>query len=450
MRESPIVLLLAAALGLAAPTQAKPGEPLLGTPDQIALDRVAVAIFTSPEVRREKAALAKLFEQDPLAATPDGKARIGAALDAITFASILGAVNDDPYRPVILWTSTAPQDWGGLKVPASGYGIDNADNVYRQLTIDGGLRYEISGRLRADGPTQESFLLYRFAPGTRPANDKAEREGSPVLGALTAGDLKTAPDGSYTITIDKDPANGRPNHIQSGDNPDERLIIRNTLSDWTTQTPDRLTLKLVDAGTPKPAPTQAEITRQSRDVMKIMVPFWIKYAHDYVFNFPSNALPQPTKRDGGWGYGAMGGFDLKPDEGLLVTVAPLGAHYIGFQVADVWTVAPDYKRHTSSLNNHQAAPNPDGTFTYLVSPRDPGICNWIDTVGLHKGIALIRWQELADRSVSADHAIVAQRVVKLTDLPSTLPPGTKMCTSAERRRQQTDRALSYERRLSAN
>jgi hypothetical protein len=450
MRASPIVLSLLAALSVSAPAEAKSGEPLLGIADQIALDRLAVAIFASPDVRREKAELAKLFEQDPLAATPDGKARIGPALDAIAFASILGAVNDDPYRPVIFWTSTAPQDWGRLKVPASGYGIDNADNIYRQLTIDGRLRYEISGRLRPDGPTQESLLLYRFAPGTRPANDKAEREGSPVLGSLTAADLKTAPDGSYTITIDKDPANGRPNHIQSGDNPDERLIIRNTLSDWTAQTPDRLTLKLVDAGTPKPTPTRAEMTRQSLDVMKIMVPFWIKYAHDYVFNFPSNALPQPTKRDGGWGYGSMGGFDLKPDEGLLVTVAPLGAQYIGFQVADVWTVAPDYKRHTSSLNNHQAAPNPDGSFTYVLSQRDPGICNWIDAVGMRKGIALIRWQELADRSVPADHAILSQRVVKLADLPSALPPGTRMCAAAQRRRQLTDRALSYERRLSAN
>ena len=411
---------------------------------------MAVAIFASPEVRQAKTELAKLFANDPLAATPDGKSRMGIALDAMSFGSILGAVNNDPSRPVILWTSTAPIDFGGLKVPASGYGIDNPDNIYRQLTIDGGQRYEISGRRRPDGPTQESFLLYRFAPGTRTANDKAEREGSPVLGALTGDDLKTAPDGSYTITVDKDPANGRPNHIQSGDNPDERLIIRNTLSDWTTQSPEAVTVRLVDAAPPKPAPTQAAITADAVATMKIMVPFWIKYGHDYIFNAPSNALPAPTRRDGGWGYGSMGGFDLAADESFLITVAPLAAKYIGFQVSDVWGVAPEYKRHTSSLNNHQAAPNPDGSVTYVVSPRDPGICNWIDTVGLQRGIALIRWQELADRTITADHAILSQRVIKLADLPAALPPGTRQCSRSDRRKQLADRAASYQRRLTAD
>jgi hypothetical protein len=450
MRDALTITLMAGVLSLATQAGAKQSGSLLGTADQIALDRLAVDILNSPEIQREKAELAQLYAKDSLAQTADGKARIGAALDATVFASILGAVNDDAYRPKIMWTSAALHEWDGLKVPGSGYGIDNPDNIYRQLSIDGGLRYEITGRLRQDGPIQKSFLLYRFPPGSRPANEKAEREGSPVLGALTAKDLATSPDGSYTITIDKDPANGRSNHIQSGGAPGERLIIRDTLSDWATQAPDFLTIKRVGGGDPQPAPTEEEITRRALDTMKIMVPFWIKYNHDYIFKFPRNTLPPPTARDGGWGYGAMAWFDLAPEEAMLVTVDPLGAKYIGFQIADVWAVAPEYKRHTSSLNNHQALANPDGTFTYIVSPHDPGICNWIDTVGMRTGVALVRWQELADRSVSADHAILAQRVVKLTDLPSALPPGTRACGMADRRRQQAERAADYQRRLSAD
>jgi hypothetical protein len=91
---------------------------------------------------------------------------------------------------------------------------------------------------------------------------------------------------------------------------------------------------------------------------------------------------------------------LRDDEALVVTMNPLGAKYLSFQIADPWSITPDYSRFTNGLNNAQSKTNKDGTYTFVISPRDPGTWNWIDTQGLHMGLLLLRWQELSDEPLS--------------------------------------------------
>jgi hypothetical protein len=60
---------------------------------------------------------------------------------------------------------------------------------------------------------------------------------------LTARSVRNA-DGSFTITVDSTPADGRPNHLQL---PSDATLIaaRNTLSDWNTQVPMSLSIERV-------------------------------------------------------------------------------------------------------------------------------------------------------------------------------------------------------------
>lgn len=445
-----ILITAALAAGLARivlPANAHAGS-VIATEDQIALDRASVEILAMPEVQAQKERLRQLYLQDAQAATPDGRARVEAALNSIVFASIIATVDSDPDRPKILWATTAPHDWGSLKVPGSGHGIDNPDNVYRNIPIDGAARYEITGRIWADGPLQQSFTLYRTRPGSGGAEKQAVFEGSPILGALTANDLKVGPDGAFTLTIDHDPTDGRPNHIQSGDNPDEVLIIRDTLSDWATQRPPQLSVRRVAGPPAKPERTKAEIADRAIRLMQSMVPFWLKFDNDYIYANPPNRIDVPHRRDGGWGFSVMARFDLAPDEALVVTLDRAGAKYLGVQIADPWSVAPDYISHSSSLNDHQAEASPDGAYTYVLSPRDPGVRNWIDTVGMRAGLITLRWQELADKSVSPDKAIRAVRVVKIADLKSAPPPGATAVSATERKALLDERARTYALRLS--
>ncbi len=51
----------------------------------------------------------------------------------------------------------------------------------------------------------------------------------------------------------------------------------------------------------------------------------------------------------------------------------------------------DYRYHRVSLNASEIAFEPDGSFTLVVSHRDPGMPNWLDTAGHREGVVFCRW-----------------------------------------------------------
>jgi hypothetical protein len=143
---------------------------------------------------------------------------------------------------------------------------------------------------------------------------------------------------------------------------------------------------------------------------------------------------------------AGGRFQLGDDDALVVTTTDGGANYTGFQVSDPWTISPDPVTRLSSLNKSQALPNADGTYVYVLSRRDPGVHNWIDTVGLHEGWMLLRWQGVLPTDDPAQ-LIRSVRTVKLDDLGSTLPPGTPQADLRSRSAQIKSRIAEHALRL---
>jgi hypothetical protein len=75
----------------------------------------------------------------------------------------------------------------------------------------------------------------------------------------------------------------------------------------------------------------------------------------------------------------------------------------------------------------QARIDADGGLRVVVSARDPGIANWVDTAGRHQGTVVFRNY----RSKTAP--VPSSRVVKLSDLPGLLPEGTATVTPEQRR-----------------
>jgi hypothetical protein len=141
----------------------------------------------------------------------------------------------------------------------------------------------------------------------------------------------------------------------------------------------------------------------------------------------------------------MGRFDLAEDEAFVVDVSDGGAEYFTVPLSNIWGTTLDIVDLTGSLNKAQSAANDDGTYTYVISPVDPGVTNWIDSDGLREGILTLRMAEFGEAGPREDLG-ARGRVVKLDRLDAEVPHLPRV-NSAQRAAQLADRRTSYLRRL---
>lgn len=399
-------------------------------------------ILAHPDIRASTARIANLYSADPRAKSEAGKARIARAAESISVAAIFYVLGEDVTRPHIYWSVNAPHRWHGMNVPGSGFGIDNPDNIYQGFAVAGGRRYLLHGRMTKSSPVQIHMEVRDAIPGM----GEMLVEGMRQLATIQSEQLKLEPDGSFTIDIESAPADGRRNHLAIPASGNFNVGIRQLFTDWGSQPPAELRLEQLD---PAPSPTPRDIAalaRRSAEILDRIGPYWLDYKNKYICTAPVNSIASPRVRPGGRGLSASGHYALGKDEALLITIDTLEAKSFGIQIADPWGVAYDYDRRTSSLNNAQAQANSDGTITLIISARDPGYANWLDSGGFSSGIVTLRWQALP---AGVDHMSAVQRVaiVKLFELATAVPTGQTIISAKERAALRKARARAYAVRL---
>jgi len=411
----------------------------LATPAQREIEALALRLFESAALQRAIAELRPLFLADARAAKPAGCATLEQNLREIVFSAATCAAAMDPARPRVCWTINLPHRWFGIDVPGSRHGVDNPDNIYRVIALDDASSYQVQGRVPiAPGP-DVSFTVFSAYPG--------DGEDSHSLGVLTLAEIDVDADGGFTLGIDPRPAGGRRNHLQVL--PGARLLfVRDSLHDWARESP--LELAVVRLSGPAASPAgEAELGERALKIARRAVPYWIHSMPKWFGQRPYNLLPQADTTNFAYAKQASigGRWRLADDEALVVTVDPLGAAYLGFQIADPWGAAPDYASHTASLNLSQAQSNADGTCSFVVARRDPGVHNWIDTAGLEEGTLLIRWQGIPPAGLVPERSMRGASVVPLAALDRALPAGTRRLEPGERNRQLAVRRAACARRL---
>ena len=139
-----------------------------------------------------------------------------------------------------------------------------------------------------------------------------------------------------------------------------------------------------------------------------------------------------------------GYFQLADNQALVLTIDKGSAGFFNVPVYNDWTITDDYWNEQTSLNIDQAVPNPDGTYTLVVSPTDPGVANWVSTGGLNQGTIAMRFQNVADPE--QDRPTVGSAVVLIDQLGTVLPGTTVYVTPDERAVQLTARQFGYNKR----
>ena len=444
-RRMAAALMVAIMTGSTAPALAANGlsetQPTIDMFEQLQLEREALRILAMPAMRQAMKDAAAVMRDSWQAQTPDGAARLDLSVHGYAMAAIENTIQDDPYRPRIMWIITQPHEWRGQSWPGSMWGGHNPDNFSRDAMIDDVSTYEITGRRKGPGPAQATFLVYSSFIGAAPQNP----EGAEIIATLQDKELIVDADGYFRITVG--PGAGAPgeNHIRTG--PGAKVLkMRNALEDWDVQLPYQLRIRRI-AGPPAPPPRSDEkIAADAAALLKQQLDFWLTYLNNRVAGSENTTRPLQG-RAGGWGYISGGRFKLKDDEALVVTIDPLSAGYFGFQINDDWMTPPDYINHLAGVSRSQGKPNADGTYSYVIATRDPGVWNWVDTVGLHEGGYVLRWQRMGDPSAPVDKAVRQTELVKIADLKSRLPAETAFVDADGRRAQIAARVKAFWKRV---
>jgi hypothetical protein len=433
-----------------------PGGPWL-TPDVEHIDRVAVSLLDHPDVVAARARAIEKFEASSEYAVADAPARMAAAVDNLLFSCLQWAANADPIRPRVGWTVRLPYTAGELEVPDSHYGADSPDRVYRFIGVSPEHSYEITGRRHPTHPSVDDLSFEAIPP--------PGLYGQPLV-RLDRAQIDIDPDGSFAVVADATETNGRRNHLHLP--PDAlAIVVRDTLLDWAHQLPNQVEVSLT-GGPELPEYTKDEIAAEGAAIFGQCVEMTLGLLRNCLRGLPANEL-MAFERPVHWGMAgnlfALQRFELGESEALVLTLDPLSARYMAIAACDPWATSVAYDRHCSCLNHAQAQPNEDGTFTFVVSPEDPGVFNWLETGGLRTGAIVARWESLAEPPAEAggggeekspewapgnrvvDQAVRDARVVELDELDVAVPPGQTRVTGDRRRQLQAERLADHSVRM---
>ena len=195
------------------------------------------------------------------------------------------------------------------------------------------------------------------------------------------------------------------------------LIVRQTYLDRDRETPAQLRIERI-GGEGKPTPLTPEALdaglRAASGLVVGCSALFSSWAQG--FQKHTNQLP---KFDDSISMGAGGDpnigyyhsyWKLGPEEALLIEVKPPACESWNFQLDNHWMESLDYRHHRIHVNKHTARYRKDGSVRIVVTHRDPGVENWIETAGHSQGTMCFRW-------IRADsHPQPMTRVVKLSEL----------------------------------
>ncbi|MBW2422834.1 MAG: hypothetical protein JRG86_01200 [Deltaproteobacteria bacterium] len=412
----------------------QPANPI-ATDEQHELERHALELFAHPRLVSTMKEIRQYWSQSVPRSQEMLECLDAWAFEEVMFAAVVWSLNQDALRPKVITITRLAHTLDGVRVPGSRWGIDNPDSVYRVIPISGSERYVIRGRVPENRVTENYFTLWDDAMGT--------------VNVFDGKDIVLDADRRFEITVDSDPAKGRPNHIQSAPEAHE-FYIRDVVMDWKTEMINTLSVERLGDPPSAPPPTlEEELDRASRYMWK-----WAKESDRWnaqCAGNPENHFEFTIDRDTD---GALrnqiyilGRFHLESDEEALVLDVDLGgADYFIAPISNDWGTTNEIQHRNGSLNRAQSVANDDGTLTFVLSTRDPGVHNWLDPSDLHEGILTLRWAEFP--KCGPEEALSASsKIVPLGELEDHLPPGTRFVTPDERRAQLAERAAGYAWRL---
>jgi hypothetical protein len=311
---------------------------------------------------------------------------------------------EDPLRPTIFRNQDAYRKLI----------VDNPDVNYWFVAVRPEHTYRLHGN-RGDAP------YLGFTVGTDVIRGAPGRTGT--LGQHTIDQFELAPNGDFEILAAGTRPAGHAGNFMPLPEGTAQVAVRETFTNRGSQRP--ATLAIERLGDPAPPPhAEPEVVAEK---LRAMSRYLLVIAKTCALLWRSSAAntnrivgiagAQHVKKqenevnthsDTDMVY--MGGkFDLGPGEALRITIRPPPYPFVywGLVLVNPWMESYDFRHTTTHLSNGTAMPGPDGAWTLVVAPEDPGVPNWLDAGGRREGFLLLRWVLAGDAPPTPECEVVS-------------------------------------------
>lgn len=287
-------------------------------------------------------------------------------------------------------------------------GGDNPDAEYEHVTIDGRYDYIITGNVG-----DISYLGFTINAGQGMTPRRHVDYISDQM--LTLDD-----EGNFTLILAQEKPEQEGDWLQIPEDA-SGILVRQYIGDRRTAVLPTLNIEILGDKPAFAPPTDEEIANAI--VGTTFAFLKLSTLHQYILpelmdpEFHNDFIRATSEKFGDDIAGTdnlymIGSYQLADDEVLVIRVEPPETRFWNLAVETRWHETPDYLFRSTSLTKDEAAYSEDGSVEFVVSHRDPGHPNWLDTSGHNFGFLTFRWLDGKGKEVPLPET----RVVKFSEL----------------------------------
>ena len=294
------------------------------------------------------------------------------------------------------WFETDPEhpEFRRIVAPWRKFTGDNADAIYYDAAVRGGLRYRVRGRM--DGAAYVSLTIE--------AGSHDGRMGGRTDGVINDTQFDVDREGRFEVLLGGPP---QPRNWIALPPDASRVTTRHYYEEESCAAadPDKqpaLAIEVLDRVGPPTPPNDANVAEGLRRVANFvrartleMPPPGKRVQPAFVSTTP-NQFPAPCS-PAGLGLAAldacysMAPYVLAPDQALVMRGRWPACRSANVDLWNRFQQTFDYANRQVTLNRRQTRLEPDGSFRIVIAHEDPGVPNWLDTEGRPFGMVFWRF-----------------------------------------------------------